>query len=430
MKSIYKILKNNEKGGILIELLLSLTIVFTIIPFIISYQKQRYERTENISIINNLKKISNSLEQYIEDNKTSLNNNQKNIIRINLDELSNYGISSKKIEVYKDKIQIRIVKKTNNDKSINLQGFVVFNDKKITPIKTKEILNISDNKFGFIEGNKVYGAFDNWKNNINKLGMSNLQGIVNSTNNFIENSEKYIWRINSNNPDDSTMLSDLNLNYHNISDSKFINSYNIDINNKLFTKEIKTNKLEFENSVSINKTLNINKATIYGSLSSDNANLQIYKKLKFETLANFANINTDKLWVMNLNLYGLNAPQNSIININKNLDTSNGNITTKYITVGFDNSITQKLNITKKIEDSSNSNYYWDIKESTISFNDLLLTDLNDMAQKLIKNKNNNTYSFKEFYNVSININSTVSDYINAINKIKKEVERKYNRLD
>ena len=217
--------------------------------------------------------------------------------------------------------------------------------------------------------------------------MSNLQGIVNSTNNFIENSEKYIWRINSNNPDDSTMLSDLNLNYHNISDSKFINSYNIDINNKLFTKEIKTNKLEFENSVSINKTLNINKATIYGSLSSDNANLQIYKKLNFETLANFANINTDKLWVMNLNLYGLNAPQNSIININKNLDTGNGNITTKYITVGFDNSITQKLNITKKIEDSSNSNYYWDIKESTISFNDLLLTDLNDMAQKLIKNK-------------------------------------------
>lgn len=430
MKLIYKILKNNEKGGILIELLLSLTIVFTIIPFIISYQKQRYERTENISIINNLNKISNSLEQYIEDNKTSLNNNQKNIIRINLDELSNYGISSKKIEVYKDKIQIRIVKKTNNDKSINLQGFVVFNDKKITPIKTKEILNISDNKFGFIEGNKVYGAFDNWKNNINKLGMSNLQGIVNSTNNFIENSEKYIWRINSNNPDDSTMLSDLNLNYHNIPDSKFINSYNIDINNKLFTKEIKTNKLEFENSVSINKTLNINKATIYGSLSSDNANLQIYKKLKFETLANFANINTDKLWVMNLNLYGLNAPQNSIININKNLDTGNGNITTKYITVGFDNSITQKLNITKKIEDSSNSNYYWDIKESTISFNDLLLTDLNDMAQKLIKNKNNNTYSFKEFYNVSININSTVSDYINAINKIKKEVERKYNRLD
>jgi len=426
MKIIYKSLLNDEKGGILIELLLSLTIVFTIIPFIISYQKQRYERAENISIINTLNEIRNNLEEYIQNNKNSLNSNQKNIIRVNIDELPNHNISSKK---YKDKIQIRIIKKINSNKSINLQGFIIFDDKKITPIKTKEILNISDDKFGFIEGNKVYGAFDNWKNNINKLGMSDLQGIVNSTNNFIENSEKYILRINSNNPADSTMLSDLNLNYHNITNSKFINSYSINVNNKLFTKEIKTDELEFENLTNINKNLNINKAIVYGSLSSDNSNLKISGKLKFETLANFKNINTDKIWVMNINLYGLNAQKNSVIDINKNLDIGNGNITSKYITVGFDGSTTQKLNITKRIEDSLNPKYYWDITQSSIVFNDLLLTDLNDMAQKLTK-YNNNTYSFKEFYNVSINSNSTVSDYINVIDKIKKEVEKKYNRLD
>lgn len=426
MKIIYKSLLNDEKGGILIELLLSLTIVFTIIPFIISYQKQRYERAENISIINTLNEIRNNLEEYIQNNKNSLNFNQKNIIRVNIDELPNHNILSKK---YKDKIQIRIIKKINSNKSINLQGFIIFDDKKITPIKTKEILNISDDKFGFIEGNKVYGAFDNWKNNINKLGMSDLQGIVNSTNNFIENSEKYILRINSDNPADSTMLSDLNLNYHNITNSKFINSYSINVNNKLFTKEIKTDELEFENLTNINKNLNINKAIVYGSLSSDNSNLKISGKLKFETLANFKNINTDKIWVMNINLYGLNAQKNSVIDINKNLDIGNGNITSKYITVGFDGSTTQKLNITKRIEDSLNPKYYWDITQSSIVFNDLLLTDLNDMAQKLTK-YNNNTYSFKEFYNVSINSNSTVSDYINVIDKIKKEVEKKYNRLD
>lgn len=426
MKIIYKFLLNDEKGGILIELLLSLTIVFTIIPFVISYQKQRYERAENISIINTLNEIRNNLEEYIQNNKNSLNSNQKNIIRVNIDELPNHNISSKK---YKDKIQIRIIKKINSNKSINLQGFIIFDDKKITPIKTKEILNISDDKFGFIEGNKVYGAFDNWKNNINKLGMSDLQGIVNSTNNFIENSEKYILRINSDNPVDSTMLSDLNLNYHNITNSKFINSYSINVNNKLFTKEIKTDELEFENLTNINKNLNINKAIVYGSLSSDNSNLKISGKLKFETLANFKNINTDKIWLMNINLYGLNAQKNSVIDINKNLDIGNGNITSKYITVGFDGSTTQKLNITKRIEDSLNPKYYWDIIQSSIVFNDLLLTDLNDMAQKLTK-YNNNTYSFKEFYNVSINSNSTVSDYINVIDKIKKEVEKKYNRLD
>ena len=426
MKIIYKSLLNDEKGGILIELLLSLTIVFTIIPFVISYQKQRYERAENISIINTLNEIRNNLEEYIQNNKNSLNSNQKNIIRVNIDELPNHNILSKK---YKDKIQIRIIKKINSNKSINLQGFIIFDDKKITPIKTKEILNISDDKFGFIEGNKVYGAFDNWKNNINKLGMSDLQGIVNSTNNFIENSEKYILRINSDNPADSTMLSDLNLNYHNITNSKFINSYSINVNNKLFTKEIKTDELEFENLTNINKNLNINKAIVYGSLSSDNSNLKISGKLKFETLANFKNINTDKIWVMNINLYGLNAQKNSVIDINKNLDIGNGNITSKYITVGFDGSTTQKLNITKRIEDSLNPKYYWDITQSSIVFNDLLLTDLNDMAQKLTK-YNNNTYSFKEFYNVSINSNSTVSDYINVIDKIKKEVEKKYNRLD
>ncbi len=426
MKIIYKFLLNDEKGGILIELLLSLTIVFTIIPFVISYQKQRYERAENISIINTLNEIRNNLEEYIQNNKNSLNSNQKNIIRVNIDELPNHNISSKK---YKDKIQIRIIKKINSNKSINLQGFIIFDDKKITPIKTKEILNISDDKFGFIEGNKVYGAFDNWKNNINKLGMPDLQGIVNSTNNFIENSEKYILRINSDNPVDSTMLSDLNLNYHNITNSKFINSYSINVNNKLFTKEIKTDELEFENLTNINKNLNINKAIVYGSLSSDNSNLKISGKLKFETLANFKNINTDKIWVMNINLYGLNSQKNSVIDINKNLNIGNGNITSKYITVGFDGSTTQKLNITKRIEDSLNPKYYWDIIQSSIVFNDLLLTDLNDMAQKLTK-YNNNTYSFKEFYNVSINSNSTVSDYINVIDKIKREVEKKYNRLD
>ena len=419
----------NEKGGILIELLLTLTIVFTIVPFLISYQKQRFERAENISIVKDLNLIRNSLEQYIQYNKTSLNSNIKNIIRINIKELLNYGISDKYLDKYQNKIQIRILKKINFDQSINLQGYIIYDDSKITPIKTKEIINNSDNKFGFIEGNKVYGAFDNWKNNLSKLDINTSRGIVNLTNNFIDNSEKYIWRIESENKNDSTMLSDINLNYHNIVNNKFVNSFNININNKLYSKEIITKKLEFQNPININQNLLLDKGVVYGSISSDNANLQINKKLNLSRFANFTNINVNDLWVINLNLYSFNASKNSIININKNMDIGNGNINTKYITVGFDGSITQRLNIIKKIEDSLNPNYYWDVQESNIVFNDILLTDLNYMADKINKS-DNKTFAFNEFYKISINKNATVSDYINLINRIKKEVENKYNQLD
>ena len=92
--------------------------------------------------------------------------------------------------------------------------------------------------------------------------------------------------------------------------------------------------------------------------------------------------------------------------------------------------MTPRLNVYQRLEDSSNSNYYWDVSDGVARFSDAIFIELNRMAILATKyNSDKSTHSGQIFGAVSANKNATVSEYMNAINEIQERIRAKYSRL-
>ena len=75
---------NPARGGMLVELLLSVALAALVIPFIFQYHQNAAIRTQNIAITQNMNAVQNVLERYIVENRTELLRTVgKNITRVN-----------------------------------------------------------------------------------------------------------------------------------------------------------------------------------------------------------------------------------------------------------------------------------------------------------------------------------------------------------
>ena len=63
---------NRQRGGMLVELMLSIALAAIIIPFVFRYQEQAVSRAKNIAVTKQMESVQNSLERYIVENKTEL----------------------------------------------------------------------------------------------------------------------------------------------------------------------------------------------------------------------------------------------------------------------------------------------------------------------------------------------------------------------
>lgn len=429
--------RNNDmqQGSMLIELLMSVALAAIVMPFIFKYQKNAALRAENIAITNQMGNIQTALERYILDNReTLLNTVGRNITRVNLADLVDYGVSADLVEASADNYQLRILKSNDLDDKATLQGVIVFNSDEISPLRTREIVALGGDSMGFIEGNRAYGTFGAWHIDTVDLGLTGSGGIVETTSVNRDNA-LYLWRVPSENPSDATMLSGLNLGGHDIINTSFFNASGAQFDETLTLGVAVANNTIFENRTTIDKSFETASATVSGIMSADSRTMEVSGVLSLDDTAKFSSFTTDDLWVSNMTLGGFSSytydNEPVVLKVNKSIDMTSGRIDTMYVTVGFAGSITPRLVVYNRIEDSINPNYYWDVKLGVANFLDVEFEDLNRMAVMATYEENGkNTESGRIFSAVSANSNATVSDYMNAIKDIQKTVSAKYRKLN
>ena len=113
MKKKHLIFNKNfvERGGMLVELMLSVALAAIIIPFVFRYQETAVVRARNVAITKQMENVQSALERYIVENKVELMKPKgKNIFRITIEDLIDYGLPEYIAQTYADDFQLRILK--------------------------------------------------------------------------------------------------------------------------------------------------------------------------------------------------------------------------------------------------------------------------------------------------------------------------------
>lgn len=418
----------------LVELLLSVALAALIIPFVFRYQQSAIERAQNIAITNHMAEIQIALERYIVANRDELLRTVgRNITRVELKDLAQFGVPQSVLDAGDEKYQLRILKSSDASGQSSLQGVIVRASDDITPLRTREIVNLSGGSMGFVDGTHAYGTFGAWHTDTVDMGIDIENGIIETTSVNRDNA-LYLWRVPSENPADAQMMSPLNLGGHDIVNASYINADYAEFNEGLSATEIATDKLIFSNRTTIDNAFVTSTATVAGMLSSDSKNMEISGRLTLADTGKMSSLTTENLWVSKLTLSGLSveAPDDlAILKINQSLDMSSGRIEAMFVSVGFAGSMTPRLVVYDRIQDSINPEYYWDVQSKTANFVDASFVELNRMATLATYFEGDNSTSAGQIFGAtSANKNATVSDYMNAISEIQRRVSAKYRLLN
>ncbi len=426
---------NSERGATMVEFLLSLALAVVVFPFLLNFQTDRIERANNIRVANDLEIVQLSLERYIDANKERLMRTLgKTITRVDLETLESYGVPIDLMEKYDNKIQLRILKSKTIDDQTVVQGIAVLNDDEISALRTREIINLGENNIGFIEGEKAYGAFGSWETKAQNLGIKKQGGIIKTTRPTV-GQDSYLWRIPSDNEEDATMLSSLDLAFRDVQNVNWLDGMSVRVDEFFRSKELLADTINFQSRTGIDNNLRAVNATVSGALSADSKIMQITNTLTLSESAKINVFESNNLWVNELNVSNLSVVEYfdgvATLKINRKLDMTDGIISAIYTTVGFDGSIAPRLVVHSKIEDSSDSSYFWDADNGTARFADVTFAELNRMATELMYlDKNSDTYA-KQVFNVPANNqNATITDFINALHEIENRVKIKYQQLN
>ena len=183
LKRIFFSNKKQSSGNMLVELLLTVALTVVVIPFIFQYHQDAIKRTENILITEQMSLIKIALEKHISEHREELLKTiGRNITRVNLQDLAEYGLPDAIIEQGPDKYQLRILKTSDSINGATLQGVIVRVSDEISPMRTREIVNLSGGTMGFIDGTHAYGTFGAWHTDTVDLGINLKNGIVETTN--------------------------------------------------------------------------------------------------------------------------------------------------------------------------------------------------------------------------------------------------------
>ncbi len=425
----------SERGGTMLEVLLTLALAAVMLPFIVNYQHDRIERAENVALTNKMTNIQAALERYMDAHKKELIAPVgKNIARVNLRDLDEYGAYATS-DGDSDRFQIRVLKSADRAGHSTLQGIIILNDRDISPMRTREIVNLGGGNMGFVDRGVAYGAFGTWRaNTALDFGISGADGIARTTQTRMDQ-EQYLWRIPSENNSDATMLSSLNLAGHNVTGMKFADAGTAHFEETIKSDTTVAEKIIFQNRTTVDGIFNASEAVISGTMSADSKNLDVAGTFNLTDMAKLTNFTADNLWTMNLNLSGLSisatSGQPALLKINQATDMVGGNISATVATIGFTGSVTPKLIVQKRIEDSSDASYYWDVAANTARLYDAALLELNRMAPGALRRESNAaTASTQSFTAPAMNKNATAADFMNSILDIQKRVRAKYRALN
>lgn len=422
---------SDSRGSMLVEFLLTTALAVLVIPFIFQYQNSAVRRAENMAVAREMENIQTALERYIIAHRDELLAPVgKNITRVDLNALVEFGVPDTVLERRGTNYQVRILKSNDYNAQATLQGVIILTDGTISPLRTREIVNMGGGQMGFVDGGRAYGAFGAWQTGSTDLGLGDA-GIIETTAVTRDNA-KYLWRVPSDNSADATMLSALNLGGHDVADASFVNARALQFDETMTATAITTSNAIFQNRVSLPTEITATSATVSGVLASDGKSINVTGNLSLADVGKFSSLNVEDLYVTNITLPTVSISDTSeptMLKINQSLDMTSGRISAMYVTVGFAGSITPRLDIKGRIEDSRNEYFYWDGQEKTARLLDVMFTDLRDMAPNVL-GRSDNTTSRQIFSAVAANRNATAGNYMNAINQIQEKVRAKYRRLN
>ena len=432
MKYKSKIFSNSSRGTVLIEFLLTIALAGTLIPFIYSYQTRAIARAENLRITRQMQKIQTILEHYIVQNREQmLKTVGRNIIRIKMTDLIPYGLDEDFAQTMADKYQLRILKSIDVGNQATLQGVIVFNDSDLTAMRTREIVKMGDDKIGFIDGTRAYGAFGTWRTDTVDLGIGETSGIVQTTG-ITRDNAMYLWRVPSESAADATMASVLNLGNRDINNVAFVSADGISLEESLEIGKLISADVIFKNRTTIDSKYYTQTALVSGTLSGDAKSISVNGTFSLADYAKVSSFTVDNLSVNTLTLGGFSVPSGSLstIRIGGSLDMTEGRISAMFVTVGFTGSITPRLGVKEKIVDSMNPAYYWNVSTRIANLGDINSPTLSEMATKILRRESvYGSIATKIFSSVASNKNATMGDFMNAINEIQKSVRGKYQLL-
>lgn len=425
--------KKSQHGSMLVELLLSVALAVVVIPFVFRYQQNAIVRAENIAITNQMTEIQVALERYIVANRADLLNTVgKSITRVKMSDLAEFGVPTDIVENDANKYQLRILKSSDSTGQATLQGVVVRSTDDITPLRTREIVSLGGGNMGFIDGTHAYGTYGAWHTDTVDMGLNLTDGIIGTTTISRDNS-LYLWRVPSENAADATMMSALNLGGHDIVGAKYFDSKFADFAEMLVAPKIVSQNIIFQNRTTLDKTFNTKNATVSGILSADARNMEITGDLTLADVGKFSSLTSKNMWVANMTLGGISIDAEddlATLKINQSLDMTSGYISAIFVTVGFTGSITPRLVVGSRIEDSINPSYFWDVSSKTAHFADVSFAELNRLATLASYYESDpSTVATQIFGAVSANKNATAADFMNAITEIQTRVRAKYRLL-
>lgn len=393
-------LSKQQRGGMLVELMMTLAIAAIMIPFLFRYQQNTVERARNIAVTKQMEIVQNALEKYIVKNRASyvsavgVNNWTVNLNQLN-DFLpdgfsdpngpgTNYGTYS-----------LRVLKTQGLDNHAVLQGVVLLSNED-TPLRTREIVNLGGGKIGYIDGTNVRGGFNVFVRPKTDMGLTNVDsGLVGSTKTLRGNTE-YLWRLPSGSESDATMQSPLNLDGHDI-----VNVNDASAMRAVFNAELNASSILVRNMMYFldGPTFNLNSfvfssddAVVNGLLTS-NSKLNVENILyingsqysRFYGLIVNGVLNTNKILnIQNLTMGSSDKPTQLTFHNNfatSQMDVEIGRMIQIRGDGGTDNSagITPRLYIKNKIEPSpqdTGNMHYWDANAKKVFLLNVALTNL------------------------------------------------------
>ena len=425
--------KQQNRGNMLIELLLSVALAVVMIPFIFQYHQDAIARAENIAIANEMNLIQSALERYIVSLRADLLKTVgRNITRVSVKDLTQFGIPDSVLQAGDEKYQLRILKTPDSANGATLQGIVVRVSDDISPLRTRQIVGLSGGSMGFVDGTHAYGTFGTWHTDSIDLGIDIENGIVETTSVNRDNA-LYLWRVPSNDADDAKMMSGLNLGGHDILDVNEFSADYADFSDNITSLKITTRDLIFQNRTSIDNAYTSTNAVVAGMMSSDSKNMEVTGTFSLADTAKFSSLTAENLWVSNLTLPTINVSTDdgiATLRVNQTLDMTGGRISATFVSVGFTGSITPRMVVYNRIEDSVDSSYFWDVQSKTANFSDATFVELNRMATLIsLSEGDKSTVAGQIFGAVATNKNATVADFMNAITQIQQKVTAKYQNL-
>ena len=424
---------HTQRGGMLVELMLSIALAMIAIPFIFRYHQDAVRRTENIAVTRQMAGVQTALERYIAANRVALLAPVgKNITRVELTDLVEFGLNEDLLDTAATKYQLRVLKSSDAMGQATLQGVIVLDDDTITPLRTREIVNMAGDNIGFLDGAHAYGAFGAWRTTTADLGVAGTSGIVETTGSVRDNAQ-YLMRVPSSDASDATMATALNMGGHDIIEAAFFNARAIGFDETLTAATVAASDVVFQNRTSVDGMLGATSTTVSGAMSADGRTMDVAGNISMSDTARFSGFEVADLYASTMTLAGISLQDSdrvTTLKINQALDMTQGRIEAMYVTVGFAGSITPRLIVSDRIEDSVNSSYYWDASSGTARFVDLSLGELSRMSAIVSSGKNYSVGAEKTFGTTAANKNATVADYVRALTDIERSVRQKYRQLN